>query len=347
MVKNIPQLYGYRLLTAAIIGCGSIGRRHISNLLKRRDIKKIIIITSMPPDKCVSLLSETDKDIAKKKSIIKISRSLSDITGADFAIIANETYKHITTAQKALNYGIRNIFVEKPLAANLKDALHFKKIYPYWRKNILISIGYNLRFLGAIRKVKELIKKNIVGKIYFAQIEVGQYLPAWRPGSDYASSYSASASKGGGAALDLSHEVDYMRFLFGEPLRWKIFKTRVSQLKIDSEDIFEGMYLYPGSGFLCYVHCDYLQMPKKRSIRIVGSDGEINCDLVARQITIKKDKTVKTIRDEKLFDVSSTYVEEIDEFIKSVKKNRQPQINLTDGIEALRLISSDGENKNV
>ena len=84
MVKNISQLHNYQLLTVAVIGCGSIGRRHISNLLKRRDIKKIIIITSMSHDKCISLLSETNKDIAKNKSII-----ISNLYSGTF--IATET----------------------------------------------------------------------------------------------------------------------------------------------------------------------------------------------------------------------------------------------------------------
>ena len=85
-----------------------------------------------------------------------------------------------------------------------------------------------MRFLGAVRHIKEQLAKNLLGDIYFAQIEAGQYLPLWRE-RDYTESYSAHKSKGGGVALDLSHEIDYMRYLFGNPCSWKVFKTKVSK----------------------------------------------------------------------------------------------------------------------
>jgi len=43
-------------------------------------------------------------------------------------------------------------------------------------------------------------------------------------------SYSASKKRGGGVALDLSHEIDYMRFLFGDPHSSKVVKAKVSNL---------------------------------------------------------------------------------------------------------------------
>ena len=85
------------------------------------------------------------------------------------------------------------------------------------------------------------ISSGAIGSLYFAEIEVGQYLPAWSPLSDYRESYSARKERGGGAASDLSHEIDYMRYLFGDPVSWKIMKSKVSDLDINCEDVFKGL----------------------------------------------------------------------------------------------------------
>ena len=174
--------------------------------------------------------------------------------------------------------------------------------------------------------------------MYFSQIEAGQYLPQWRKGIDYRKCYSADRQRGGGVGLDLSHEIDSMRYLFGDPASWKIYRTKVSDLEINSDDVFEGLYFYKNN-FICNVHLDYLQARKKRSIRIVGSEGEIVCDLVNKNIRIVKEAGRTTIKKPGLFDLDKTYADEIQDFIRSVENDRKPGVDLEDGIWALNLIT--------
>ena len=112
-----------------------------------------------------------------------------------------------------------------------------------------------------MKYVKDRLSEKIIGDLYFAKIEVGQFLPLWRPDRDYRDSYSASKAKGGGVALDLSHEIDYMRYLLETPVTGKYLKARASKLEIDSDDVFEGIYRYDNN-FICNVHMDYLQKDK-------------------------------------------------------------------------------------
>jgi Predicted dehydrogenases and related proteins len=311
-----------------LVGCGSIGKRHLENLSKIAGVKQIFVYTAVK--NCLSGLKDRSK-------VLRV-RSLENIK-ADMAIIADETCKHLDTAL-ILAKKRMHLFIEKPVSDTLSSRLGIlEKISK--RNNLKIGIGYNLRFLGALKFIKAKLSRKAIGDIYFVKIEAGQYLPHWRADRDYRASYSASKKRGGGVALDLSHEIDYMRYLFGNPHSWKVLKAKVSDLEINTEDIFEGIYDY--GNFLCSVHLDYLQKDKKRIIRIEGAKGTITCDMVNKKIKIKTGDRIRVFSDKKLFDLNKTYSDEVLDFLKSIKNGSAPKITLNDGIKALELI----EDKNV
>lgn len=313
-----------KAMKVLVAGYGSAGQRHVSNLVKLDKIKSILIYTKVK--NCLEGLGD-----GREK--IKIIDSLSDIE-VDFAIIANETHKHLDTAIFLAKNGI-HLFIEKPLSHNLDRVNVLKEIVE--RKKLKVFVGYNLRFLGAMEHMKRLLTKGAIGDLYFAKIEAGQYLPQWRPNRDYRDSYSANRERGGGIALDLSHEIDYMRYLFGEPLSWKVVRTKVGRLEIDSDDTFEGIFQYE-NGFVCNVHLDYLQVNKRRAIRIVGSEGTIMCSFPQKDIRVIRIDEESLLNDESLFNINKTYMDELTHFIETIEKDMTPNITLEDGIQALRLI---------
>jgi predicted dehydrogenase len=322
-------------MNVLVIGYGSIGKRHVDNLLKMKEIDQVTV--------CSSHLDSFQNRPEKER--LKLVRSLDELSPMtskerqfNFAIIANETYKHIETANVLANYGI-HLFIEKAISDSVTKAISLKKIAE--KSNIKILIAYNFRYLGVIQYIKNQINSGNIGKLYFAEIEVGQYLPSWRPLSDYRESYSARKEQGGGAALDLSHEIDYMRYLFGDPVSWKIMKSKVSDLDINSEDIFKGIYRF-SNGFLCSVHTDYLRHNKKRGINIVGSKGTLESDFIKKYIKMQKNSgEISLIEDEHLFDIDESYKSELNHFIECIEKDKTPQITLDDGIEVLKLIEGD------
>jgi predicted dehydrogenase len=311
-------------MRALVVGCGSIGRRHIGNLIQLANIDNILIFTKNKH--CLDDFEDNDR--------IKIVSSLESIS-TDFAIIANETYKHIDTAIFLANRGI-DLFIEKPVSHNLERVNVLEEIIKK-NKKLKVFVGYNLRFLGALKYLKKQLSLKVIGDLYFAKIEVGQYLPSWRPDKDYRNCYSSYKEKGGGVALDLSHEIDYMRYLFGDPCVWKVLKTKVSQLEIDSEDMFDGIYQFSDK-FVCTVHMDYLQRDKKREIRIVGSKGTIICDFIGKYIKSEVNGDEALINNESMFDINETYVDQLKHFISAREEKRKPDITLSDGIKVLELL---------
>lgn len=318
------------LMKVLVVGYGSIGKRHVRNLLNIASVKDINVYTKI----------KDGLDDASKQKVTFIDASINDLASVtdqykfDFAIIANETYKHVDTAIILAKRGI-HLFIEKPFTHNYEKLAMLEEIVH--KKGIKVFIAYNLRYLPAIVYIKKELLQEVLGDLYFAQIEVGQYLPTWRSTVNYTDCYSSKSESGGGVALDLSHEVDYMRFLFGEPASWKTMKAKASNLDINCEDVFEGIYKYK-QGFVCHIHMDYLQLKAKRQIRIVGSQGQIICNLIDKWIDVETTDHKTRLKDDYLFATEDTYKTELKRFIEAVKKDKAVDISIDDGIKALELL---------
>ena len=88
--------------------------------------------------------------------------------------------------------------------------------------------------------------------------------------------------QGGGALLDLSYEIDYMRWLCGEIHIDGVrgFVGKMSDLDINSDDCVDFVAGF-GTVFhrvLASIHMDLLDRSYNRRLRIVGSEGTISWD---------------------------------------------------------------------
>ncbi len=310
-------------MKALLVGCGSAGKRHLKNLISCKEINYIFVHTRN---------SVAVEEFRGEKKISFVD-SLDEVD-ADFAIIANETHMHIPVALKLANRKM-HLFIEKPLSNMLSEEI--KLLEETAKKfHIKVTVGYNLRFLGSVGYIKLILSEGRLGDIYFARIEVGQYLPDWRPGRDYRNSYSAFKSRGGGVSLDLSHEIDIMRNLFGDPDSFKMVKAKISNLQIDADDIFEGIYLY--ENFICTVHMDYLRKSIQRFILIEGNKGSLFCDQVNKKLTLDTESKTEVLEDSVMFDIDATYIKEIKCFINAIRDDAEPEVTIIDGIRALELV---------
>ena len=238
-----------------LIGYGSIGKRHAKNL---KDIGiKPYILTKYPDDLDAIFL----RDIEEIKDV--------DI---DFYIIATPTVRHLDDLKKCLTLSNfpKIILIEKPLECSY---LRGKKIKDITEKfGIDIFIAYNMRFLKIFDVIKKFIKEQ-KDTIRIVEVVAGQDLREWRPYKDYKESYSSHRNQGGGVDLDLSHEIDYILWLFKYNFKNKIiFKNKISKLKIDSPDIFKLILDY--NTFIVDITLDYIRSPKDRYIKILCEDSK-------------------------------------------------------------------------
>jgi predicted dehydrogenase len=160
------------------------------------------------------------------------------------------------------------VLVEKPLLHEIYD-LPKNKFKNIW-------VGYNLRFHPLIQKLRRVIEKEPAISVH---VVAGQYLPHWRPTQDHRSSYSARRQEGGGVLRDLSHELDYVTWLFGPWKRITALGGHFSPLEIDSDDVFSIMM----SGDNCpivNIQINYLERVPVRELLINTTNNSIKLDLI-------------------------------------------------------------------
>ncbi len=274
-----------------IIGFGSIGEKHAMILKKFFNFYNIFILTKRKTKKYFTI------------------RKLNDIKKFDFdyIIISSNTSKHFTHIKYIeKNFNNKKILVEKPL---------FNKFQKIKIKKNKVFVGYNLRFHPLIQYLKTNLERS---KIFNIKVICNSYLPDWRKNINFKKSSSANKSKGGGVILDLSHEIDYIRWIFGEISLNFVKKDRISNITKDTEDT---LYLN-GKVKKANLSLDlnYFSRIPKRLIFVDGKNFSIILDLIAN--TIKFRSPYKSLTKKiKNLDKNFTYIEQHRAILNNNGKN--------------------------
>jgi predicted dehydrogenase len=189
----------------------------------------------------------------------------------DYVVIASQTSQHVTDLSALINNRFSGrVLIEKPL---------FEKLHTLEDNNFsFAAVGYNLRFHPAIVWLKDTLPK--LGKLSSANFYVGQYLPTWRPDSDYRKSSSARDISGGGVLRDLSHELDLVQYLFGDWQQLTAVGGKFSDLEIATDDTFSILMTSTKCNAIS-VQLNYIDRIKQRYITINGNNGTVSIDLIS------------------------------------------------------------------
>jgi len=302
----------YRVL---VVGAGSIGRRHLQNL------SSLGLTRLMACDPDPERIAGIEQPLAG--SFLDFSQALS--TGKpDAVLICTPPVFHVDQALEALNAGA-HVFIEKPLSDQL-DKIDYL-IEHSTQRGLVVQVGYNLRFNPGIRKLKELIDNGTIGKVLWSRLEVGQYLPDWRPWQDYRESYSARKDLGGGIILDASHEIDYAVWLFGKPVEVISMCGKVSGLDLDVEDCATVLLRFEG-GAQVDIHLDCVQRSYTRCCKIVGEIGTLDWNYSSREIRIFRANPGAWTSVAYDFDSNDTYIDEIKDFLICIERGQKPAVDL-------------------
>lgn len=308
-----------------IVGCGSIGQRHLANL---RSLAPVEVVAWRQRGRDAASLRE--------RFGLEVADTLAGALARrpDFAIVANPTALHVPVALDIARAGV-SLFIEKPLSDRLDgvEAL----IRTVEEKGLVALVGFNLRFHAGLRLVKELLEAGRIGRVLSLRAEVGQYLPDWHPHEDYRESYSARRELGGGVILDLVHELDYARWLLGPVTEVLALAGRVSDLQIETEDVAEIVLRFE-TGALGSVHLDYLQRSPVRGCRLVGSEGTLAWDYLANEVRLFESRSGEwTCLSQAPRDRNDMYLAEMAHFLECVAGREKPAVTLEDGAAALEL----------
>jgi predicted dehydrogenase len=257
-----------------VVGTGSIGKRHIANLLalgarvwafSYRDGAE----NPVYDDPRVLRVSNLEQALA------------SDVQGV---VVANRTDQHMALALQAAQRG-KHLFIEKPLAASLTGAQDLLDAVE--RQRLVVEAGFMLRHHPNLRWMQTHLASGALGELMHLRAAVGQWLPDWRPGTDHRQGYGAFRAQGGGVVFDLVHELDLVHWLVGPVVDVSAMTRVVPALEIETEGIAQ-IGLRMASGVLAQVHLDYVRPGYGRDMELVGRHGVLAWDYARGTVSLAR-----------------------------------------------------------
>jgi len=314
------------LATYGVIGLGSIGRRHLANLRYMHPKEEIYAVSA----------SGINKDIpADISGIVSIEQLIS--SNPKYVIIASPASFHVSAAQDLLAHQIP-VLIEKPLAHDSVSGALLQR-YCNDHKTTTVAVGYCLRFMQSSRAVKEFLETNSLGKIYNVSSIVGQYLPSWRPATDFKESVSAQKKLGGGALLELSHELDYLQWLLGDLTLQHSYLRNSLEFDLDVEDIAD-LILTTSTGVHINVHLDFVQKTMQRKCQIIGENGRVDWDLIENSVIYYNTRGRKILYSDPKYDKNDMYITMLKEFEHCLIEKGENLASVGSSIKILELIDS-------
>lgn len=311
-------------LKILVVGYGSIGKRHVNNLMKFKNIEILIC-------------SKNKEANNLKKKGIQVYDSLSKCLNEkpDIGFVCNVTSLHVKTATKLAKIGC-HLFIEKPLSNSLTGIDPLLDLIK--KKKLITMVGCNMRFHKCIHEIKKILQHDEIGKVISVRAESGSYLPNWHPYENYKTSYASLKKLGGGVVLTSIHEIDYLCWFFGNVDYVSSFTGKFSDLDLSVEDL-SAILLKFKKNIVGEVHLDYFQQPDFRSCKIIGVKGTIYWDSEINEVRLYDNKKKKWTKIIKLtnYERNEMYVEELSYFINCVKNKEIPMNTVDNALHTLQI----------
>lgn len=307
-----------------IAGLGSIGRRHLRNLvaLGERDI--ILYRTHQA--------TLPDEELAGYPVVTDMKEALAHKPQA--VIIANPTALHLDIAIPAAEAGC-HLLLEKPISNSMEGIDRLQKALSAGKGQVLV--GFQFRYHPGLQQTAALLKEGAIGRPLSVRAHWGEYLPNWHPWEDYRAGYAARPDLGGGVILTLCHPLDYLRWLLGSPQELFAFGGHLGELEIGVEDTAEISLRFTG-GAVGSVHLNYNQRPPTHRLEIVGSAGTIRWDNADGMVQISREGSAwENYPVPEGFERNWLFMDEMRHFVAVSQGIENPICSLEDGVWALRL----------
>jgi len=314
-----------------IVSLGSIGRRHLKNLRQLKPNAQIAVwrqhttdLSCQPPEGADFQFTTSEEVLAFKPKV---------------AIIAGPSSSHVSTAMLLAKAGT-HLLIEKPIANSLSGVDELIAICNKY--NLVLMVGYNLRFFPSLNETKHMVDEDVIGRVLYVHAEVGQYLPDWRPALDYRKGVTAQDSLGGGVLLELSHELDYIYWMFGMPDSVSAFGGHLSELELDVEDTVELLLEYHSPKCLINVHLDMIQRAPVRRCRIVGEKGTIIWDAITDHIDFYtvQEKNWQNLSQFALMDRNQMYIDELNHFFDCINGASKPLVSGENARDVIAIVEA-------
>lgn len=190
-------------LRVGVLGAGFAGAMHAHSAM-RIDGVQVVAVAALPLDQGAALAKECGARLTSAEGVC----AADDI---DLVVVATPTHLHAQYAIAAAKSG-KHVFCEKPLARTLADAEAMVRACD--DAGVALAVGHVVRYFREYQRAKQLLDDGTLGRAAIATLVRGNFAV----GS--AREWYLDAAKSGGVVLDLMlHDLDTVRWWFGEPSR--------------------------------------------------------------------------------------------------------------------------------
>jgi len=322
-------------LNLLVIGCGSIGERHIYNL-KKMGVKKLAIC---------DIDKQRSNYVSKKYKI----KNFYDLNSAlaykpDVSFICTYPTSHVSIAKNCIQSN-SHVFIEKPISSNLKGVRNLLQTAD--RRGVKVAVGYNTRFDKGLNLIKKQLQKSKIFPLLSIHSQFGNNIRYWHPGTKFQEHYILK--KGSGIILDDSHEYDYIRWLLNDEVDSVYCQIKKMKSIKTQTDSLASFLLKFKNGVIANLITDYVRPKYERHCEIIGEKGSFTWEQIplsksswknySSKLRIKTTRNLvrgqisyhKTI----LSQVNETYEKEIEHFFSSIKDDKK---SIIDGWSALKTL---------
>ncbi|MGI9496008.1 MAG: Gfo/Idh/MocA family protein [Mariniblastus sp.] len=257
MLNSIENLSGI------IIGLGSIGNRHLNNLMSL-GLSNLNVVRR----------SSNNNQHFKVPNQVGVFHDLETVLSQkpDFAVVCNPSHLHAKTAIQCLEAGV-NVLIEKPLGRNTEIAER-KLVDLSQKSNLVCAMAYCMRYHVAYLKARDEIELGTIGRVLYAKAWFEGYLPDWHPWEDYRQSYAAIREQGGGVLRTLDHELDFMNWVLGKAESASGSAINTGGIGIEADDL--AFYqLYHPNDVISHITSSFCRKPQTRGFEFIGDSGTI------------------------------------------------------------------------
>ena len=304
-----------------LIGFGSIGQRY-ARLLGRNGLS--FGVCDSDPSR---------QGPAKEAGALEFVPSLGDLKRYTAALVFSPNHLHLDHALTAAGQGL-HLFIEKPLAISLDGLAGLRELVA--SRGLVAMVSCAFRFETGMKALAMLLSSGELGPVRSVLAEFGQYLPDWRPGTDYRNAYSAHRDQGGGVLLDRIHELDYLIHLLGTPRSVIARGGHLSTLEIDTEDVVDLLFEFEG-GAISNLHLDYLQPRYVCRCKVIAERGTAFWQFNPSRLSVCEARSgqERVMYENSSPDIDQMYEDQLLYFVRCVESGGTPWNGLAEAEETL------------
>jgi predicted dehydrogenase len=311
----------------AVVGTGSIGRRHLGTLLSLG---------------CTDLVAVSEHGRRAELVVdgvdVAVRHRLDDVLGdVDLVVVASPTAHHRDQAAAAVAAGC-HVLVEKPVGVSSAGLDQLAAAAE--AGGLVAAAAHQFRFEPGLLALRDLMRSGALGVVLTVEAHQGEHLADYHPDEDYRTGYAARRDLGGGVLRTQIHHLDHLEWIFGPLVRVYAAGGHRTDLEIDVEDT--ATYLFRSAdGTPVQGHLDYRQRPKVVSLVVVGTEGRAVWDhyggrLVVTPVAPGAEPVVRSWP----YDRAAMFTAQMRDVLEAVRTGRPPRTPLRDGIRAVRLVEA-------